>query len=85
MVSLFESTTQALQPRRTTEFQVKHKDKPSTIHLKVAVSLIQREDGSGESWNFEGYALPSGKRLKGYYSTRTRKGTVKFHDNGPLV
>lgn len=62
--------------RRSVEFEIQIKKN----WLKVSISMVQREDGSGESWNFEGRTVnvDSPSDVKGYYSTRTRKGTVMF-------
>lgn len=44
--------------------------------LSAKISGIQREDGSGESWNITGHiAIHLGTmRFKGYYSSKNRKG-----------
>ena len=48
------------------------------------IHTIQHEDGSGHSFNLEGWCCPKikGKRVyadfKAYYSARTRKGTITF-------
>ena len=45
----------------------------------VAITSIEQEDGSGESWNFKGIAyqhFKPGDSVKGYFSSLTRKGTV---------
>ena len=42
----------------------------------VLLSGVSREDGSGESWIVTGYT--NGKRVKGYYSTKTRKGNLEM-------
>lgn len=52
---------------------------------------LQHEDGSGQSFNIEGYCQVSfldptkyahlvlaSRRFKAYYNTATRKGTIKF-------
>ena len=51
---------------------------PRSFHI----NQIQREDGSGECWNFEGDQLSNGGRLripaKGFFSTRSLQGHVVF-------
>lgn len=45
----------------------------------VAITGIEQEDGSGESWNFKGIAYQHSKlgdSVKGYFSSLTRKGIV---------
>lgn len=79
MLALFDST--AKQPRPV----VFHADGgpcgygPYTVH----VSSVDREDGSGESWNFCGswYSHRDEKwyTVKGYYSTKRRAGHISFH------
>lgn len=45
---------------------------------------LEKEDGSGESWNFKAllwrWAGNTGNhwRIKGYFSTKQRRGTLKF-------
>ncbi|MDD5099185.1 MAG: hypothetical protein PHP35_02475 [Candidatus Colwellbacteria bacterium] len=43
----------------------------------VRIDLIQAEDGSHESWNFEGF-VKSSRWIKGYYSTKNRTGHAQF-------
>jgi hypothetical protein len=50
--------------------------------LEVRILQVGREDGSGESWLFQGLAedtqLKRGRYVKGYFSTRTRRGTIEY-------
>ena len=56
--------------------------------LDVVVNTVEREDGSGESWNFTAYLLKGGYSLRdpraegasvrGYYHTGTRKGHLEI-------
>jgi hypothetical protein len=58
--------------------------------IKVAIQLVQREDGSGENWNIEIYPrlvapaietlVKTGEILRGYYNTRRRTGTFTLKD-----
>lgn len=70
MVSLF-STKPASHP---VLFKTKnHGDFTATI------TGVRWEDGSGESWIIEGYsALAAGARFTGYFSTKDRRGHIKF-------
>ncbi len=55
--------------------------------IEVTVDGLLREDGSGEKWLFEGYALltkvlripgiPDSAKVKGYFNTQTRKGWIE--------
>jgi hypothetical protein len=56
--------------------------------LAVAVRGVEQEDGSGESWNFKGttfYVLGLHIPVEGYYSTRSRKGIIRFVSQGARV
>ncbi len=74
MLAIFDSTSE--KPRRVTF--VLHDGRRIEMNL-VAIS---REDGSGESWCFEGLVrLSDGeceRLLKGYFATRDRRGTLWF-------
>lgn len=75
MLSLFDGNQ---HPRRTVSFQIEGFKKEVT----VAITSVQQEDGSGESWNWEGFLrfAPETKaiRTKGYFSTKHRTGYFKF-------
>jgi hypothetical protein len=45
--------------------------------IKVCINGASREDGSGESWNFEAMTEDY-KSISGTYSTRYRRGHFKF-------
>jgi len=57
---------------------------PQGTFIEIVINSLQWEDGSSESWNFEGYALTGmgGGRLKiqskvkGWYRTTNRKGWI---------
>lgn len=73
MLSLFDGNK---EPRRTVEFQLEGARGPIT----VAITMVQQEDGSGESWNVEGW-ITSYRRnfaIKAYYSSNSRKGYLTF-------
>ena len=73
MLSLFDGNK---EPRRTVEFQLEGARAPITVY----VTSVQQEDGSGESWNFEG-GLTNYRRgfhLRGYYSSKSRTGHITF-------
>jgi hypothetical protein len=47
----------------------------------VAITMIQKEDGSGESWNYVGRGDLGGRiwfHMNGYFSSRTRRGTLNI-------
>jgi hypothetical protein len=47
------------------------------LHIQMHVTSVQKEDGSGESWNVEAAARgPESKDYTMYYSTRTRTGVA---------
>lgn len=73
MLSLFDGNK---EPRRTVEFQLEGARAP----IVVAVTMVQQEDGSGESWNFEGHMTNYRRsfRVGGYYSSNSRKGYITF-------
>lgn len=80
MLALFDNT--AASPRHII-FEIGAVG-PSFRDAKIVVNSIEREDGSGESWSFRGYAhkadgsLPTQCNVSGYYSTRTRKGSMRI-------
>lgn len=50
--------------------------------LQFLINELQREDGSGENWNFRGYgatvpAFPDDP-CYGFFSTKTRKGWIEM-------
>lgn len=51
---------------------------------KVRLSSVEREDGSGESWNLKGWVEVGGysSRFEAYYDTRSRNGHFKILTNG---
>lgn len=72
MVSLFEGNP---QHRRTVAFKLE--GLRQEVH--VAITGVQQEDGSGESWNIEGWVKgePSA-HVKAYYTSRGRSGYFRF-------
>jgi len=49
--------------------------------IKIRILTVSREDGSGESWNFEGKISGNDQPVKGYYHTRNRRGHLSFPAN----
>ncbi len=49
---------------------------PIYENLHAGIMMVAQEDGSGESWIFEGYVLGDnrGRRIHGYYSSKNRSG-----------
>jgi hypothetical protein len=55
----------------------------SLIKEKVRVTKVLRQDDSGESWIFEGYAIPEEGRnlmVMGWFCTGNRKGHIKYEN-----
>jgi hypothetical protein len=55
--------------------------------VEVVITGIEAEDGSGESWNFKGFAssvwqnhMSVPRRVEGYYSTQSRQGSFRYLD-----
>lgn len=73
MLSLFDGNK---NPRRTVEFKLEGAREP----IVVAITMVQQEDGSGESWNFQGHLTNyrRGFDVHGYYSSNSRKGYITF-------
>ena len=71
MLALFDSPVFPANRRRSVEFTIANGEK-----IEVFVSSVQQEDGSGESWNIEGFHGKSFKKISGYYSTQRRSGTL---------
>lgn len=88
MVSLFEGNK---TPRKTIRFKVdsgrrnpvgpRNSEESAIIHsdMDVGITAVEQEDGSGESWMFQGYVVSTFRpgRIQGYYSTKTRTGWFK--------
>lgn len=75
MVSLFASPTNDSSPRVSFKLG-------NGTDISVSMLSVQREDGSGESWNLEGFAtLLSGDQVfvKAYYSSRKRIGYIRIN------
>lgn len=73
MLSLFEG--------KTIELEVQPEHNRPKHKLKGKFHLVELEDGSHESWNIKFYGGSSytdTQTFVGYYSTRTRKGQIKF-------
>jgi len=67
--------------------QIESDIEPTKRDISIALRSLEWEDGSGESWNFAGYLtmkgpeLPyrlSAQKVKGYYSTKTRRGYIEY-------
>jgi hypothetical protein len=47
--------------------------------IMVRLNTIQREDGSNQSWNINGYPINSpGKGFRAYYTTRGNDGVFNY-------
>lgn len=72
MVSLFEGNP---QHRRTVAFKLEG----LWQDINVAITGVEQEDGSGESWNFSGWVMGEPKaHVRGYYASRGRSGYFHF-------
>lgn len=73
MLSLFDGNK---EPRRTVEFKLEG----VMDTITVAITMVQQEDGSGESWNFDGWQtnVKRGFDVKGYYCSKSRTGYFTF-------
>lgn len=70
-----------MDTRHLVDFKVDGQKEPIT----VIISSVEREDGSGESWNLQGYVARTHKTLRGnvvkmYFSTQTRRGNMRIND-----
>jgi hypothetical protein len=76
--SKYDLSTSLFRPSTT----IPHSDELNSVEftleggkvLRVKLSSVQRYDGSGDSWIFTGHSQEGD--IKGYYSTKTRTGTV---------
>lgn len=74
MLSLFDGNK---HPRRTVDFQLEGVNG----HIRVAITSVEQEDGSGESWNFGGHLWHDTEKhwhVEGYFGTKGRRGTMRF-------
>jgi hypothetical protein len=74
MLSLFDGNK---RPRRTVGFQLEGVSR----HIRIAITSVQQEDGSGESWNFGGHLWHDTEKhwhVEGYFGTKDRRGTMHF-------
>lgn len=77
MLALFDSSNS--RPR-TVDFLVECEDGHS-VYERVSINRVSKEDGSGESWCFEGIAIMDGKHscgVKGWFRTSDRHGWIQF-------
>ena len=75
MLALFDDG--GVGHRRVIIFTIDGREREGERSIKVVVNAVEREDGSGESWNFKGYFSGSNVPFEGYYSTKRRKGFIK--------
>lgn len=66
-------------PRRRVMMSVKIPELETVDVVPIIVNALEREDGSGDNWNFRGYMPPrrNGDRstkIKGFFCVKTRKG-----------
>ncbi len=79
MLSLFDST---LQKPRLVDFELEVKSEIcNKFKLSCKITMIAQEDGSGDSWIFEGGIMngeKGGAITRGFYSTKNRKGSMEI-------
>lgn len=55
-------------------------------YIEVVINAVSWEDGSGESWCFEGYAPGFNyDRVKGYFCTLDRKGWIRLEKTADIT
>lgn len=84
MLALFDQPViDGVAQKRSVRFAVEsvtdNKYRVTVGDVDIIIDSVSREDGSYESWNFEGRFVPRPgdhlhPRVKGHYSTRHRKG-----------
>lgn len=86
MFALFDSDRRG---GKTASFEVEESgttaQKPK--RLVIRINTVSHEDGSGESWCFNGYVVSAwdsttnlkSKSVEGWFRTTTRTGWVKIH------
>lgn len=69
--------------RRKLQFTIKGKSCPLGQIVDVVIDALRWEDGSGESWCFEGYlecripsAAMSSSKVRGWFKTTDRQGWI---------
>ncbi len=75
MLALFDSSNQRERP---VEFTTQDRGGESYAY-DVRITQVGKEDGSGESWLFEGYTQ-SGRPVGGYFSTTRRRGHMHIFE-----
>lgn len=72
MLGLFDSATTRPRP---VEFRLSRR-----VALEAHIQSVSREDGSGESWNLEGWVV-SGEVFDAYFNTKRRTGHIHLHED----
>jgi hypothetical protein len=67
--------------RHLVNFAVEGQKEP----IAVLINSVEREDGSGESWNLQGYVSRHDKTFGGrvgkmHFSTQTRRGSMRINE-----
>lgn len=76
MVSLLHGV--ARKKRVHVDFEIRCNDPTITCNWEIYINSLEREDGSGEQWLFQGYVRMINLPCKGFYSTKTRKGWLEI-------
>jgi len=73
MLALFDA-----RHHQVVNFSTQEKNQ-SRVNHQVGINAVSQEDGSGESWCFEGFLQGKvGQRVKGWFRTNDRHGWLKF-------
>ncbi|TSC67161.1 MAG: hypothetical protein CEO19_331 [Parcubacteria group bacterium Gr01-1014_73] len=67
--------------RRIVNFELDVDHGRKLLVNNILIDGLEREDGSGENWLFVGqyfYRTVAAKKIKGFYSTKTRQGWFEF-------
>ncbi len=66
--------------RRTIKFTILEENGPNLLPFisePITINRLEPEDGSGESWLFEGW-YGKNREVKGYFRTDERRGWIEF-------
>jgi len=75
MVAFFDGDC---RNRRNVTFVTGISGKVTRTFGPVVINSMEREDGSGESWNISGYEMNTNKKFKMLFSTKTRQGSYEY-------
>ena len=73
MLGLFDNTD---KNRRFVRFYIEDSRPGVRPYIAVSISMLERESGSGDCWNFKGLNKAN-ENVGGFYSVKTRKGSLE--------